>query len=58
MIGAITAILSVLDAVVLKPLPYPDADRIVSVSAATLPQAGGGGGNPFSDRGYWHFLNN
>ena len=26
-IGAITATLSVLDAVVLKPLPYPDGDR-------------------------------
>jgi hypothetical protein len=26
-IGTITAILSVLDAVVLKPLPYPDGDR-------------------------------
>ena len=57
-IGAITAIFSVLDAVVLKPLPYPDADRIVSVSAATLPQTGGDGEAPFSDRGYWHFLNN
>ena len=57
-IGAITAIFSVLDAVVLKPLPYPDADRIVSVSAGTLPQAGGDGEAPFSDRGYWHFLNN
>ena len=30
-IGAVTALFSVLDGVVLKPLSYPDADRIVSV---------------------------
>ncbi|MGH7653027.1 MAG: ABC transporter permease [Gemmatimonadaceae bacterium] len=40
-IGATTAIYTVLDAVALRPLPYPNADRLVSVlHPATVPGSG------------------
>jgi predicted permease len=58
-IGATTAIVSVVDAVLIRPLPFPDADRLVRVTAATLPQAGVDGVEmPFADLGFWHFVNN
>jgi hypothetical protein len=37
-IGASTATFSVLDAVLLRPLPYPEADRLVQITQKTTPE--------------------
>jgi predicted permease len=41
-IGATTAIFSVVDAVMLKPLPFPSANRLVQVGSMILANGGGG----------------
>jgi len=53
-IGSITAIFSVVEAVLLRPLAYPDAEEIVTVSLDA--STAGTAELPFSVRGYWFFI--
>jgi predicted permease len=55
-IGASTAVYSVLDGVLLRPLGYPAEDRIVRVAIAARPESGASEG-PFSPPGYRLLVN-
>jgi len=57
-IGATTAIFTVLDAVVLRPLPYPGADRLVSVLHPTTVPGSGERKWGISPGGYFFFREN
>jgi len=59
-IGATTAVFSVVENVLLSPLPYPDEGRIVRVQPTVRASRNpvGDRGRSFSPRGYWHFVNN
>lgn len=55
-IGATTAMFSVVEGVLLRPLAYPDEARVVRVGATN--RVSSDNAMPFSHRGYFHFVNN
>jgi len=56
-IGANTAIFSVVDAVLLRPLPYPEANRLVFLWSTMPSQGGSIGGSAFPDYEGWRDRN-
>jgi len=52
-IGAATSVFSVVDGVLLRPLPYPDADRIVQLGQRDLTSPGAGGNTSIDDYTDW-----
>jgi predicted permease len=54
-IGAIAAIFTVVNGVLLRPLPYPDPEELITFSLDA--SRGGAGDVPLSPAGYWHFRN-
>ena len=57
-IGGCTAVFSVLNGVLLRPLPYPDPDRIVTVAERHPGSDAGLGGVVFSNHTYYAWLEN